>query len=388
MLVDANSGFHIWSGSYERQITDIFQLQDELAKSVVEALRIELGVEPSVPLVAEQTRIPEAYNWFMRGRALFDWANPKDTLRSISHFEKAVEIDPDYAAAWGYISYNYMILMIYRPFSEVGQPSIAAYERALELDPEQSEALGIKAVMTQLLEHDWEAAGRLYQRAMVSNKSSHATKRAYAVFYLQFINRQSQAIELFSETAKLDPLHAGRAATLAGMFYFAGDNQSAIREARKALQLDPEHILAINYLISAYTGTNDFVALELLLASIPLALQERPDIKALVGQSYAVRGDEEKARKIYRELVNSIDSLIPIAVIDAAFLALSLGEVEEGIDLLERLEKSNSWIQFWSKLLVPHYPLIREHPRYLALLKRIGLDDESVAALNRRMSFD
>jgi len=61
-LVDAHSGFHIWSGSYERQITDIFQLQDELAKSVVEALRIELRVDSSAPLVAEQTRVPEAYN--------------------------------------------------------------------------------------------------------------------------------------------------------------------------------------------------------------------------------------------------------------------------------------------------------------------------------------
>lgn len=100
-LVDAKTGFHIWSGSYEHQITDIFQLQDELAKSVVETLRIELGVGPSVTLVAEQTKIPEAYNWFMRGRALFDWAGSEDTLRSLSHFEKAVEIDPNYATAWG-----------------------------------------------------------------------------------------------------------------------------------------------------------------------------------------------------------------------------------------------------------------------------------------------
>jgi adenylate cyclase len=387
-LVDATSGYHLWSGSYQRELTDIFQLQDELARAIVHALRVELGVESVELLVAEQTKSLEAYNWFMRGRALFDFANPQDGLRSISHFEKAVEIDPDYATAWGYISYAHMIMMVYRPFAEVGPPSIAAYERALALDSEQSEALAVKAVMTQLFEHDWEAAGRLYQRAMVSNESSYTIRRVYALFYLQFIDRQSQAIEIFSNAVRLDPLNAGRNTGLASILYLAGDNEGAIRKARKALQLDPEHIIAMAYLILAYTDTNDIVALELLLASIPPALQEQAEIKAPVGRSYAVQGDEEKARKIYRELANSIDSLRPMAMINTASLALALGEIEESIDLLERLEKSGSWIQFWSKLLPPHYEPLREHPRYQALLKRMGLDDESVAALHRKMSFD
>jgi serine/threonine-protein kinase len=386
-LVDAKTGFQIWSGSYERQITDIFQLQDELAKSVVEALRIELGVGPSVPLVAEQTRIPEAYNWFIRGRATFDWANPEVTLRSISYFEKAVEADPNYAIAWGYLSVAHRTMMLFRPFDEVGPSSIAAMERALAVDPSQSEALAVKAMMTALLDHDWEKSGRLYQRALVSGEIQYATTD-YALFYLQFIDQQRKAIELYANFERLDPLHAGMKANLAGIFYFAGDNEGAIRKAREALQLDPEHIIAIQFLIAAYTDTKDIVALELLLASIPPALQEQPDIKALVGRSYAVRGDEERARKIYRELVNSIDSLTPLAMINTAFLALSLGEMEEGIDLLEGLEKSGSWMQFWSKLLSLLYGPIREHPRYQALLKRMGLDDESVTELHRKLSFD
>jgi len=386
-LVDANTGFHIWSGSYERQITDIFQLQDELARSVVQSLRIELGVGLSAPLVAEQTRIPEAYNWFMRGRALFDWPNPQGLLNSTSYFEKAVELDPDYAKAWGYLSYAYMTMMIFLPLAEVGTPLITAYENALALDPEQSEALTVKAVMTQLLDHDWEAAGQLYQRALMSNENRLAT-RGYALFYLQFIDRQSQAIELYSNVVNLDPLHAGRKANLAVILYWAGDLEGAIREAREVLQLDPEHVIAIDHLMLAYTDKSDIVALELLLATISPALQEQPEIKALLGRSYAVRGDDEKARKIYRELVNSIDSLTPIATINSAVLALTLGEVEEGIKLLERLEEGGSWIQFWSKLLPLYYEPLREHPRYQALLRRMGLDDESVAALNSKVSFD
>lgn len=387
-LIDARTGFRIWSGSYDRQITDIFQLQDDLARSVVETLRIELGVAGSTPLVAEKTRIPEAYNWFIRGRALFDWPNPQATLRSLSHFKKAVKLDPDYAEAWGYISYNYMILMLYRPFSEVGPPAINAYEKALALDPEQNEALTVKALMTQLLEHDWAAAGHIYQHAVTSSKSSHAAMRGYATYYLQFIDRQSQAIELFTRTTNLDPLHAGRRATLAGMLYLVGDYQGAIREARKARELDPQHILAIQYLIDVYTDIGDTDALKALLAGVPRELREQPEIRSTIGWSYAIRGKEDKARAIYRELLDSIESLSPLATFNVAMVALALGNVEESINLLELLEERHSYLPFWSKFIPAAWGPIHEHPRYQSLLKRIGLDQQSVAELHEKMSFD
>ena len=85
-LVDARSGYHIWSGSYERKLDDIFRLQDELAWSVVNALQVKLGVERPGRLVAEQTGSIEAYNWFIRGRALYDWANWKTHQQSIRYF--------------------------------------------------------------------------------------------------------------------------------------------------------------------------------------------------------------------------------------------------------------------------------------------------------------
>jgi TolB-like protein len=386
-LVDAHSGFHIWSGSYERQITDIFQLQDELAKSVVEALRIELRVDPSAPLIAEQTRVPEAYNWFMRGRAVLDWGKPEDLLRSIRYFTKAVEADPGYAMAWGYLAYARCLMMVFRPFDEAGPPSIEAMEHALALDQEQSEALAVKAMMAQLLDHNWETAGRLYQRAIASSENQYAML-FYSILYLQFIDQQHKAIELTKKAEELDPLHAGYKSNLAVILYFAGDDDTAVLKAREALQLDPGHFLAVLHLILAYTGTNDTVALDSLVESIPLEARSLAEIKAMVARSYAVRGEEARARKIYNDLLESIDGMTTIGMLYTALLSISLGEVDESIELMERLEKSGSWIQFWSKLLPMENNTIRENPRYQALLKRMGLDEESVTALNERMSID
>jgi len=386
-LVDAHSGFHIWSGSYERQITDIFKLQDELAKSVVEALRIELRVDPSAPLVAEQTREPEAYNWFIRGRAAYEWSNPQSTLFSIAYFEKAVEADPGYALAWGYLALSRCIMMAFRPFDEIGPPTIAAMERALALDPGQSEALAVKALITQLLEHDWEAAGRLYQRAVASSENQQALSM-YAIFYLQFIDQQRKAIELYANFSSHDPLHAGYKANLAGIMYWAGDFNGAIRKAVEALQLDPGHVVAINYLIAAYSDIKDNASLHSLLEGLPPKARALAEIKPMVARSHTAWGNEASAREIYHDLVASPDSLTPMALMFTAWLAMTLGEVNECIELLERAEKGGSWLQFWSKLLPMENSAIRENPRYQALLKRMGLDDESVASLHQKLSFD
>jgi TolB-like protein/Tfp pilus assembly protein PilF len=385
-LVDARSGYHIWSGSYERELTDIFELQDELARGIVETLRVELGVDAAKRLVAEQTRSLEAYNWFMRGRALYDWESPENLYLSISYFEKAVEADPDYALPWGYLAAAGTLSMLWQSFDEAGPAVIAAYERALVLDPEQSEALAAKALMTQIIRRDWEAAGILYQRSMESRENTTAIV-IFSVCYLIHIDRIPQALRLYGIAEKRDPLHAGYKASLAMIHLFNGDAEAAAREAQEALQLNPRHELATARLIQAYIATRNFPAVQQLLETMPPAVQESPHIKAFIGLYHAARGDKDKARQIYQEVK---DNLTPLGMLSAAMLASSLGEVEDSINLQERIAEKGSWLQFWSRSvpIIRNNESVQDHPRYQALLKRIGLDDESVAALNRKMSFD
>jgi adenylate cyclase len=383
-LIDARSGYQIWSESYERQLTDIFALQDELARDIVQALRVELGVESLEPLIAEQTKSLEAYNWFMRGRALSDWSNPENVYQSASYFEKAVEADPDYAMAWGHLAHTRAVTALWQATAEVSPSTIMAYESALELDPNQSEALTAKAWMTQLLQGDWETAGKLYQRAMASRENTNATT-IYAMFYLQQIDRSPQAIRLLSDVEKLDPLHAGYKASLAWLLLWSGDTEAAILKAREALESNPQHMFARIALIQAYTEAGNYSAALEVVESLPIALQREPRISVRAALCYASQGDYIKARKIYRDVVETAPFSRGSGF---ARLALSLGEVEEAIDLMEREVENNSWTQVLIRSYFRHNDALRNHPRFLALLKRIGLDDESVAALNSSMSFD
>jgi tetratricopeptide (TPR) repeat protein len=209
------------------------------------------------------------------------------------------------------------------------------------------------------------------------------------MFYLQHIGRIRQAILLLTDLEKRDPLHPGFKNTLSAMLLFIGDAEAAARKAREALELNPRYLIAFANLILAYTRTGEYTAVQRLLEQIPPALQEQPRVKAQIGLYYAAKGDEIKARQHYQELRELLDNLPPNGLRYIIALALSLGEVEESIDLMERAVEERSWSQFWSRsAFIRNNEAVRDHPRYLALLKRIGLDDESVAELHSRMSFE
>ena len=213
-------------------------------------------------------------------------------------------------------------------------------------------------------------------------------RAAYSVLYLALIDRFEEAIRLNMDAEKRDPLHAGYKSNLAEILRLSGDNEAAARKAREALAIDPGYLLAIYYLASIYTVTENFTAVRTLLEDIPPGLRDLPLVRSAVGRYYAQLGEEDRARQIYRELKAQRESLMPVALLSTAALALSLGEVEQSLDLQELLVDKGSWVQFFIRPYFRDNEALREPPRYLALLRRMGLDDESVAALNKNLPLD
>ena len=383
-LVDARSGFHIWSGSYERRITDIFHLQDELAKAVVQALRVELGVDSAEPLVAEQTRSPEAYNWFIRGRAVFDWANRNNVEHAIRFFENAVEHDPSFAKAWGSLALARALSTIWKSTDEMAPATREAYERSLILNPKQSEALAAKAWMLLIIEYDWETVGRLYQQSLAETDNLNA-KTTYGIFYLTHIDQTHLAISLCAEAEQLDPVHAGLKSNLANLLIWSGEPEKAMIKAREALQLKPHHVFAVMALIEAYTQLGQFSAGEELLDGLPLEILQIPSVEVRAGLFYLARGEQEKAEQIYRYYLENLENSGTLGIMMVAKLALELGDYEGAIDLMEGEVRRRSWTQFWARTLFRNHPAIKDHPRYLALLRQIRLDDESVNELQKKL---
>jgi TolB-like protein len=216
------------------EIAGILGVQDELAKSIVRALRVELGVESGGRLIAEQTANIEAYNLFIRGRALYDWANWETHFQSIQYLERAVEADPEYALAWGYLAGAQSLSVIWRSIDDVYAAARTAYERALMLDPGQSEALASKALMAIIQERDWKGAGKLYQQSLAPGDNTVAMI-GFGAFLLPAIDRLEESLRIYMEAEERDPLHAGIKANLAIFLLYNGDAIASIQKARDAL---------------------------------------------------------------------------------------------------------------------------------------------------------
>jgi TolB-like protein len=380
-LIDTSNGYHIWSESYERQIDDIFKLQDELAKSIVNTLRLELGIEYAEVLVEEQTRYPAAYNAFIRGRALLDWASPKELNESIEYLEQAVTFDPLYPKAWGYLAFARAMSALWESTSEVIGPATVAYETALELDANQSMALAAKAWLTLILHRDWEKAGILYQRAIAAEDRFFAMSM-YPIFFLGSIDKIPRAIAMLKEIEQIDPLHPGHKSNLAFLHIWSGDAQAAIQKAQEALQIKPHHAFALMALLEGYTANGNCKAVFDLVDRLPDTLQQEPRISGRAAVCHALEGREAEAREIYKHVMDTTPWYH--ANMQAAVLAMSLGEVETALDVLESEVKKHAWTSIFIRVYFRHDPSINKHPRYLALLQRMGLDDESINQLHEK----
>jgi TolB-like protein/Flp pilus assembly protein TadD len=380
-LIDADTGYRIWSGSYQRELTNIFKLQDELALSVVQTLRLKLGLGPQEDLVAEQTRSAEAYSWFIRGRALFDWSNAQTHLRSIDYFNRAVTADPGYALAWGYLAYAQASSVLWRPVGEVYEPARAAYERALSLDPGQSEAVAARALISMVRSFDWETAGRDLQPAI--SAGSTVALWAYSAMLLPALDRLEESIHLQRLSEERDPLHAGIKAGLAIYLLWSGKVEEAIIKARQALAIDRGHLYALMALIEGYTLAGQYEQAEKAIESVPEGLRQHPSITARVGLYFVAKGDEDRAREILQNYLQS-PPLVNILIVSE--LALKLGEIDQTFYLMKRAADEHAWPAFWIRIRYRDNALINNHPRYLSLLEQIGLDDKSVKELQDKLS--
>lgn len=379
-LVDARAGHQLWSDTFERKADDIFALQDELAHAIVDALKVELGVAPETPLVSGTTRNLEAYNWFLRGRAAFDWSNPARLNEVIAHFQRAVESDPGYAQAWGYLAFATMISpALGADDLEAVAAADAAVARALAIDPEQSEALAVSALIAQLRDHDWVRAGALYRRALAAPDRSNATA-IYAVMFLPQLGRFDEAFALYADAESRDPLHAGIKTNLGVTLRFAGRTDEAIAKLEEAIALSPMHVFAWSNLILTYLGKGDLAGADALLARIPEPLRAIPNIRQRIGQVHARRGDP-RATAILDELLADETKLRGRLGLVAG-LACDLERDEQCLSLLEQAGESVSWTKLFAFEAIGLDSPLQSHPRFRAALRRIGLDPEAIAATN------
>jgi len=238
-LVKAADGYHLWSQSYDRDLNDIFIIQDDIAQSVADALEITLGVG-ELGHTPGMTRNVEAYDAYLAGRST--WSRPSREVLSqaIDYVEKAVALDPDFALAWNLLANAYLYasgLWMTEQAEEYTKKYAAAVARVMALIPDSPAALTTVAEL-QHRRHEWDAAERSFKKALALAPKNYGAILEYGVFLFN-LGRMSEGIGYFQQTNRLEPLIAFSELNLGFAYELSGDLDAAQKHYELGRKLAP-----------------------------------------------------------------------------------------------------------------------------------------------------
>ena len=371
-LIDADTDRHLWSETYDRELTDIFAIQTDVALQIAAALEAQLSPEENSRIRKEPTHDVQAYQLYLLGKHCLSRWTQEGIEQGIKHLEQAVARDPNYALAHAAIAHAYtengLGVAGALPPEEAFRRSRAAVARALEIDPGLAEAHAMLAFLRFICDYDWPGAEEEFKRAIELNPNSGDAYDLYGLM-LSAMERYDEALEVQRRAHELDPLTHRLDAV--STLLRAGRHDEALRAAIRVIELDPHFAMAHATLGWAYllNGMPDR-GLAALRTAVSLA-PESTLFLAQLGQALALAGRSEQAREVLRRL-EELSGQRYVSPYHMAYVYTGLGEQERAMDWLERAyeERAGGVYGIKGSFL---FRSLRGHPRFRVLLGKMNL---------------
>jgi adenylate cyclase len=375
-LIDARTDEHIWAEQYDRELTDIFAIQSDVARQIAAALQATLTADERERIGRAPTENLEAYDLYLRGR--YFWSQRGEGLRrGLRYFQQALERDPDYARAYAGVAdcYNLLGFYAYLPPSDAFPAARAAALRALEIDE------GLDEAHTSLgfvkLYYDWDARGAAaeYRRALELNANSPQAHHWYSSA-LQALGRFDDSIDHARRAVEIDPLSVYESVALGWQLIGARRYAEARERLRRAIELVPDFPIA-HWLLGEANAHDSRVVESLIHFERAVELSGGTGwFLASLGWAYALNGDETKAQEILAEGVERSKREY-VSPFGYALIRLGLREKDAALDFLElAFEERNPLL-----MALHYYPTwddLRSEPRFIDLVERVGLAAQSL----------
>ncbi|HSB08948.1 MAG TPA: winged helix-turn-helix domain-containing protein [Blastocatellia bacterium] len=361
-LIDAANLSQMWGQHYDRRVSDILLVQEDISRDIFENLRLKLSVEEKKQL--------EAFSLYLKGRNYWNKRTEDGLLQGVEYFRKAIEVDPEYAPAYAGLADCYNMLVVYG----INQPKEAfpkakeAATQALKIDDTLAEARTSLA----FIKHRWDwargDAEKEFQLA-IRLKPGYAPAHQWYSSYLVAMGRFEEAIAEAKRAEELEPLSFISNSHLGWILYFAGRYDEAIVHCKRLLDVDPDFFPARRYLGLVYEQKGMYKEA---IAEFEkgVKLSHSPLIMSLLGHAYAVSGRKPDAERILAELGQQKTRYVsPYTV---ATIYAGLNDKDQAFRWLERaFEERDIWIM--NLAVDPQFTPLRSDRRFTDLLKRIGL---------------
>ncbi|MEO8126005.1 MAG: tetratricopeptide repeat protein [Bryobacteraceae bacterium] len=369
-LVNTKDGHYLWSETYDREMKDVFAIQEEISVAIVKTLSDKLTCQ--APMRSSGSNL-EAYNLYLKGR--FHWNKRTDTglHRSIQFYSDAIALDQNFAMAYSGLADSYSLLADYGyVHPSVGMPKAkAAAEKALELDPMLGEAETSLGLIRGVYEWRWQEAERHYRRAISLSPGYSTAHHWFAIDYLCLMGRFAEAVAEMEIACELDPLSPIIREGIGFLAMLDGRHDEAIGHYKEVLELDPYFYKGFTSMGRAYIQKGMYEEAIVQLQRGRALAGEVPNILGALGQAFGLGGRVKDARRTLDELTQLSETRF-VPCTSLALVHLGLGEKAQALEILE--EGCNQrQIVLQSLMVHPAYSDLRGEPRFTAILRKIGL---------------
>ena len=370
-LVNAADGYQLWSERYDREMTDVFAVQDEIANAIVSRLRGAMHAEADRSRARGGTKNLEAYELVLKGRAL-QTKRGRFMPKAIECFERAIALDPQYAEALAWLADSYRLMGVFgtSPFAEVMPKSKALAERALAIDSGLAEAWSTLAAVEEQYERNFARSQTLYDHALeVDPRNSRA--RAQRTLWRAIRGAISIDVAL-AETQRAvqdDPLNAWVGGMHSQILGIVGEHERSIAEAERSIELDPDSFFAHWNVMRSHAWAGHY---DRAIAEAPAlfgASGRHQWALGLLAWTYGKAGRADQARATYDELeARSRHEFVAPSWLSVA--AGAAGLAEEAIRFAERAVAEHDPLVLWARSL-PFWDSIRAHPRFHDVMRGV-----------------
>jgi serine/threonine-protein kinase len=365
-LINAADGCHLWSQRFDRRMGDVFEIQEEIAQSIVEALRVKLTGRT---LTRQYSRDAEAFALYLEGRYHWNKRTGQGMLKAIECFERVLAMDASMAPAWAGLAdcYSMLAALDGMPAGDAVRKARQAAQNALKIDDALAEAHASLAFLSAIHEYDWPGAEASFLRALELNPNHANSHLLYAAVVLGPTGRLEEAKAHRGRAGELDPLSPVVASAGGADWLMLRQYDEAISACQRALELDPAHPWTYRWLGEAYLmkGLYDEAAKAFSHLDAPVFAA------GMLGYCHAHSGRAPEAGRLLRQL-EGMGS--PMLAYQIAVLHLGLGEHDAAFDWLHKACSARSLGIHWLKV-EPIWDELRPDKRFTAVLKRMGLAD-------------